>query len=68
MLALDVGGNAPPIGFRGHIERRVDAGISGKVGRDRRAAGAPDRGANGRADGTAAPVTKTILFLRPASR
>jgi len=42
--ALDLGGDAPPIGLRGHIEFRVDAGATAEIGGDRHAAGAPDRG------------------------
>jgi len=49
MLALDVGGNSLPIGFRGDVERRIG---TGEIGGDRRAAGVLDRGGDGCADGT----------------
>ena len=50
-FALDLGGDALPVGLRGHVERRIDAFAAGQIGGDRRAAGALDRGHHGGADG-----------------
>ena len=51
MLALDLGGDALPVGFRGDVERRIDAGAAGQIGGNRHTAGAVDRGGDGCADG-----------------
>ena len=50
VLALDLGDDALPIRFRRHVERVIDAVAAGKIGGDRRAAGALDRGNDRRAD------------------
>ena len=52
VLALDVGGDALPVGLRGHVERRVDAGAARSL-----AIAVPParfhRGRHGAADGAA---------------
>ncbi len=68
MLALDVGGDALPIGFRGHVKRRVDAGATDEIAGDRRAAGALDRGGDGCADGARRAGHQYNLVLKIGHR
>ena len=59
--ALDVGRNALPVGFRGHVEAVVP--LPAKVRGDRRAAGARKRGDHGCADSTGGARDQNNLIV-----
>ncbi len=68
MGARDIGSNALPVGFRGHVERHIHAGTVGKIAGNRRAAGVAHRRHDGRADGAGSARHQDNFFLKVGHR